>query len=311
MNKILIAAMTLLGAMGSCFAGPRNIATAPMGFYVANAPLGNDANDGLTPTTPKERYCTMLKSLYTDWDFQWNQPYMFVRSGHVFNEMCSTGGTFVGIDAVIIAPYDPATPSSPGNIVPSADYIRTCLPPGCGSTAPAVQWCDAFGDHGIQIYYNATWSQCNHWNMVGGAAIVLHNIATTDIFGSQSTFSGTGANDSAILADGPGIITVAAGMKVNGSFGYPVTCNRHCDSTISGHMDLVGANILGWYAFYSDSNANLGVATGSYTNTSSVVQGPSIASGNSVVNLHGTNVPGGWSTPFGGITCPGSPIPYC
>jgi hypothetical protein len=313
MMKTLLAIVALVWSVTCCGAVTRNIATAPMGFYVANAPLGNDANDGLTAATPKEHYCVMLQELYKYWDFQWQQPYMFVRSGQLFNEMCSTGGTFVGIDAVIIAPYDPANPSSPGNIVPSPDFVRACLPPGCGSSTPAVQWCDAFGDLAIQIYYNATWSQCNHWNMEGGAAIVLHNVATVDIFGSQSTFSGTGDKDTAILADGPAIITVANGMKVNGSFGYPLTCNRHCDATISGHMDLVGANIKGWYGMYSGSNLSLGVATSDYSSTSSVLQGPSIASGSSIINAHGTSVPGGWSQPYGGQVCPGTPPgpPFC
>jgi len=301
--RVLLLMLSLL--ISPAIAAPRNIATAPIGFYVANAPLGNDANDGLTPSTPKEHYCVMLQETYTKWDFQWQQPYMFVRSGQLFNEMCGAGGTFVGADAIIIAPFDPANPSSPGNIVPSPDYVRTCLPPGCGSATPAVQWCDAFGDLAIQIYYNATWSQCNHWNMVGGAAIVVHNVSTVDVFGTQSTFSGTGANDSAILADGPAIITVANGMKINGSFGYPLTCNRDCNATVSGHMDAVGANILGWYALYSGSHLNLGA---SYSVTSSVVQGPSVASGASVANTHGTSVTNGWTNPSGGIICTGA---YC
>lgn len=307
--RIILVLLSLLLTPAFGQAAPRNIASAPLGFWVDNA--GNDANDGLTPATAKQHYCVLLHSLYNEWDFRGFQPYMFVRSGQVFNEMCGAGGTFLGIDAIIIAPYDPATPSSPGNIVPSADYIRTCLPPVCGSTSPAVQWCDAFGDLAIQIYYNATWSQCNHWNMVGGGSIILHNVATTDIFGAQSTFSGTGANDTAILADGPGIITLANGMKVTGTFGYPIQCNRHCDATISGHMDLVNANVLGWYAGYSGSNLNIAIPLAWYSNTSSVLQGPSIASGNTVVNLHGAGTPGGWSMPFGGQVCPGTPIPYC
>lgn len=274
----------------------RNIATAPIGFYVDNG--GNDANDGLTPATAKQHYCTMLRSIYKDWDFRWNQPYMFVRSGQTFNEMCGTGGTLVGIDAVIIAPYDPANPSSPGNIVPSADYVRSCSPPGCGSSTPQAQWCDAFGDLAIQIYYNATWADCNHWNMVGGGSIVLHNVATIDMFGARSTFSGSGVNDTAILADGPAIITVQNAPRLEGQFGYGIQCNRNCLATVSGPFELYFANVLGFYGLYSGSYAELGVPN--YIITSSIY-GQSLISGDSIINDNGTPIAGGVNFGPGGL----------
>lgn len=290
--------------MAPASAAPRNIATAPMGFFVDNT--GNDANDGLTFATAKQHYCVMLQELYKHWDFQWNQPYLFVRSGQVFNEMCSTGGTFVGIDAVIIAPYDPANPSSPGHIVPSPDYVRRCTPPGCGSATAAVQWCDAFGDLAIQIYYNATYADCNHWNMKGGGAIVTHNVATIDMFGPRSTFSGSGANDSAILADGPTIISIQNAPLIEGQFNYPIRCNRGCLATISGTFELLWANITGFYYFGSGSQANLGIPN--YIATSSIY-GASNVSGYATVNDHGTAIMGG-VTGANGMVCHG-PEPGC
>lgn len=305
-KKLVLALFASLLAMPMYAQTPRNIATAPIGFYVDNN--GNDANDGLSYATAKQHYCVMLKETYTKWDFQWNQPYMFVTSGQLFNEMCGAGGTFVGADAIIIAPYDPAHPSSPGNIVPSPDFIRTCLPPVCGSTTPAVQWCDSFGDLAIQIYYNVTWSQCNHWNMVGGAAIVLHNVATTDIFGSRSTFSGVGNNDTAILADGPAIITIANAPLINGTFGYPIQCNRQCNATISGPFEANYANIKGFYFFGAGSNVNLGVSN--YPITASIV-GPSVVTGFATVDDHGTAIAGGVLTPNNGLVCHDTPQPNC
>lgn len=275
----------------------RNIATAPIGFYVDNN--GNDANDGLTPATAKQHYCTTLRSIYNDWDFRGYQPFMFVRSGQFFNEMCNTSGALVGVDAIIIAPFDPANLPVPGLAIPTApDFIRTCSPPGCGSATYARQWCDAFGDLAIQIYYNATWADCNHWNAPGGAAIVVHNVGTLDIFGPRSTFSGRGDQDSAIFFDGTATFTVQNAPLIEGQFAYPITCMRGCIGTISGPFDLYYANVKGYYSLGSGSHLELGVPN--YTATSSVY-GPSVISGYSTINLNGIPILGGYTNPYGGL----------
>lgn len=295
--KYLILAIFLV-ASPAC---ARNIATGPFAMYVDNS--GNDANDGLTFATAKQHYCVALNEIYYKWDFAGNQPYLFATSGQQFNEMCGNGGALVGANEVLIAPYDPAHPSSPGNIVPSANFIRTCSPTSpvgpCGSSVHAAQWCDAFGDLAIQIYYNATWADCNHWNMPGGAAIVLHNVAIGDWFGAGTIFSGSGANDTAILCDGPCVFTVADGAKFEGQYGYGIQCNRGCNGTVSGLIALVSSNLGGIYGMYSGSHLNLGA---SYSITSSLV-GPSISSGFSNIILNGTTIPGGTTTTAGGQFC--------
>lgn len=282
----------------------RNVATGPFAMFVDNS--GNDANDGLTFATAKQHYCIALRAIYYDWDFRGNQPHMFVTSGQQFNEMCGSGGTLVGANEVIIAPYDPANPSAPDHIVASPNFLRTCSPTSsvgpCGSTTlpHAAQWCDAFGDLAIQIYYNATWADCNHWNMEGGAAIVMHNPSVGDWFGPGTIFSGSGDNDSAILCDGPCVFTVGGGAEFNGQFRYSFQCNRSCNATVSGPIKLNFTNIEGIYGMYSGSHLNLGA---SYPTPVSSIIGPSLSSGFSNIIDHGTVIPGGTSMQKGGQFC--------
>jgi hypothetical protein len=291
------------------FAAPRNIATAPMAFFV-DGTQPNDSGDGLTHATARKSYCGLLRSLYNDWDFRGFQPFMFVRSGVVNNEMCGTGGALVGTTAIIIAPYQPSNVPVPGLAIPAApDFIRTCSYPGCGNpdTAPQAQWCDSFGDLAIQIYYNGTWASCNRFNMEGGGAIVLHNVATTDIFGPRSTFSGGGDKDSAILADGPAIITIENSPLVEGQFGYPVTCNRGCMLTISQTFELYYANIKGHFWLEAGSHASIGI--GSYPVNNSIVTGQSVVSGYSSVSQTGVAPPSGWLSNNGMVCAPPNPRP--
>lgn len=280
----------------------RNVATGPFAMFVDNS--GNDANDGLTFVTAKQHYCVALRSIYYDWDFRGNQPYLFATSGQQFNEMCGSGGTLVGANEVIIAPYNPANPSSPGNIIPSPNFLRSCSPTSsvgpCGSTAPATQWCDAFGDFAIQIYYNITWADCNHWNMIGGAAIVLHNPSVGDWFGLGTIFSGAGNNDTAILCDGPCVFTVGGGAEFNGQFRFTFQCNRGCNATVSGPIKLNFTNVSGIYGMYSGSHMNLGA---SYPTPTSSIFGPSLSSGFSNIITNGTAIPGGTAVSTGGQFC--------
>lgn len=292
--RILIGILIALFSVGAVSAAPRNVATAPIGFYVDGS-KPDDSGDGLTPATAAKSYCRMLRSIYNDWDFRGNQPYMFVRSGLVYNEMCSTGAALIGVTAIIIAPFQPSNLPVVGLTIPPApDYVRTCTYPGCGNpdSAPQPQWCDAYGDLAIQIYYNATYASCNRFNMEGGGSIVLHNVATVDMFGPKSTFSGNGDKDSAILADGPAIITIQNAPQIQGQFGYPITCKRNCLMSISGPYELYYANIKGHYSLEGGSRVN---STVSYPTSFSIITGKSVISGYSSFNDNGgPAVPEGW-----------------
>lgn len=271
-------------------ASARNIATGAFNMYVDNA--GNDANDGLTTATAKQHICAALNDVNYKWDFVGNQPHIKVTSGQQFNEMCSIGGALVGANEIFIEP------TGAGN------FVWTCSPTSpigpCGSTTPQAQWCMAFGDLAIVIFANITFADCNHYNMVGGASVVMHNVAAGDWFGTGTIFSGAGVNDTAILCDGMCSFIVANGALFEGQHRYGIQCNRGCNGTVSGQIGALSASLVGgFYGMYSGSHLNLGAT---YNVTSSSV-GPSLSSGYSNITTNGITIAGGTATSSGGQFC--------
>lgn len=289
-RAVVIAASLLFSTIFP--ASARNIATGPFAMYVDNN--GNDANSGLTPALPKQHICAALTEMSYNWDFAGNQPFLYATSGQQFNEMCGVGGTLVGANEIQIYPSG------------VANFVWTCSPTAtaplspCGSpSAPQPQWCIAFGDLAIVIFGNITFADCNHYNMVGGGAVVMHNLAIGDFFNTGTIFSGSGNKDTAILCDGPCVFTVAAGATFEGQYHYGIQCNRGCNGTVSGLVALLASNLGGIYGMYSGSHLNLAA---SYSVTSSSV-GPSLSAGFSNIITNGTAIAGSTATANGGQFC--------
>jgi hypothetical protein len=301
MLRAFIYALCLFFA-GPAFAGPRNIATGPTGFYVDNS--GNDANDGLTPATAKQHYCAALNTAFNDWDMRGYTIYVYPTQSQYFNEMCSFGYAG-GMHAAIVMPSDPANPQIAGTgMKPAANLIRSCTPPGCGSLTPAVQWCDNVADYSIFIYYGVTFADCNHYGLAGGASLLMHLTAIVDFFGNRSIISGRGAADVGILLDGPGVLTIGPGLEINGQVERVVKCLKTCNLSVSGNMYYQYTNMIAPYYLGQGSH---GVIQTSTTIGSSVVfSGPNVVAGNSSVRDSDSTIggaPGGWVQDNGGRVC--------
>jgi hypothetical protein len=279
MKYIMLILAIVFPSLG--YAAPRNIATAPTAFYIDVG--GSDANDGLSLATAKRHYCEAIHEAFNNWDFRGYQAFIYPTVSQSFNEMCGVGGVMVGLGGLIIAPNDPANPNIPGFFIntSAAPFVRTCTPPGCGSLSAVKQWCDNFGDLSILIYYSVTFADCNHWNVIGGAAVLMHLTSTGDFFGSRMVISGRGSNDVGFLVDGPGILTIGSDLEINGQLSYVVKCLKMCDLSASGAWFFQYSNVIAPYYLghgsHADINASYTIGSGAIFTGSSALSGYSEA----------------------------------
>jgi hypothetical protein len=241
---------------------------SPVTLFVDTA--GNDANDGLA--SGSGAFATLQAAAAAVWyqiDNGGMLPTISPTAGQTFAQQLNLGGQPLGTNLCQIqgngGAFSWQTPSGGGTML-------------------------AVGDHAQVTLRDINFISSN--NVIGEAAIYLHNDGLADI-NSGMTFLGGGTNDSALYLDNSGCIcTISNGFGVSNTFGDVI----HLDDgslSISGPITPSGATVATrlLYARYGGR-----ISCGPITSTGWSSIGPSLADKRGTIDTNGVSLPGGTPT---------------
>ncbi len=256
-------------------------------FVNPNSSVGNDANDGLTLTTPLQHIGFAGKVCLIDFDACNVTAIIAPITGQTYiNDELFLNGQPTGSNLLQISPYG------------GGSFTWQCDGPciGVGDNSELDIRIDQFGSSNGIVFAG------NRLNATLTGHIYQHNNGLIDMEGS-AIFSGSGSNDCAFFFDGPCPgASIANGFQVEGSFDTIFRMDEGGGRyTIGGTVGPVAGTAPAANRLFAILGCNELIQSATLVNGGYSTLGPSVVGGNALfLNVTGAAVPGGISATQGG-----------